>query len=1663
MVPPGAKLYTPPRAYPPTFSPASTPPVRAQLLAALILTSPGLAAAATIFTTQTPASGNVNNSRSIELGVRFRADTAGMITGLRFYKVAGNNGPHTGHLWTNAGALLGSLTFTGETASGWQTASFASPIPISSGTPYVASYHTTLYAATRAYFADEVSNPPLHALQDGVAGPNGLYAYSSGAIFPSQGTRSSNYWVDVVFLSSQSAPPVDDEAPSVSIASPAEGALQAGAVAVTAAAADNVAVTTVQFRLDGADLGAPDLSPPFSAVWNTALSSDGAHVLSAVAWDAAGNASTSTAVSVTVDNTPPLISSVAVTDIGISSAALAWLTDEPATSQVEYGTTTAYGSSTALDSSTVTSHDQVVIGLSSGTLYHYRVRSADSAGNLAVSGDFTFTTTVLPDLTPPSVAISSPAAGAVVGGTVAVVASAFDDVAVATVQFRLDGADLGPPDYSPPFESAWDTAASSDGPHALEAVAWDAAGNASTSAAVSVTVDHTPPSVWISSPAEGSVAAGTVAVVASAFDDVAVAAVQFRLDGADLGPPDAAAPYEIVWNTALSSDGAHGLSAVAWDTAGNASTSAAASVTVDNAPPLISAVAAGSVAITSAAVSWATDEPATSQVEYGTTTAYGSSTALDSSTATSHAQVVIGLSSGTLYHYRVRSTDAAGNLAVSGGRVFTTTVFVGTPTVVSLTFDDGTISHVLARDVLDEKGVKGTFYVNSGRIGGGPAFMNLAQVRSIAAGGHEIGGHTIGHLDLTTLAPEQLEQQICGDRAALIAMGFSPASLAYPFGAFNAAVTATAASCGYASGRGVGGLGCVGCPKAVPIPPPAAFGVATPDSVKNTTTLAAMRQMVTDAEQAGGGWVPVVMHLVCDGCGTLSVSSSTLGAFIDWVKPREALGTVIKTMAQAIGADDVPPSVSISSPAAGALLSGTVAVAAAAFDNVAVATVQFRLDGAALGPPDFSPPFEAVWNTALSSDGAHGLSAVAWDASGFASTSAPVAVSVDNTPPLISSVAVTDLGIDSAALAWLTDEPATSQVEYGTTTAYGSSTALDSSTDTSHARVVTGLSSGTTYHFRVRSADAAGNLGVSGDATFTTAPAGLGCLTSAGDWRNLAFPPQVSSFTVAFDVTPSSAGMNASIGVSTGATGDLAGLAAAVRFNPQGFIDVRYSTSYARMSTVAYSTGTSYRFDLRVNASAHLFDAYVTPQGSSRVLLARNYPFHSSQSTSTVLGNLGLFASPGAATMCNLTVAASTVPWWDGIREVYATAAGSKTWYSTWDNGINRAFVRAVDPIDPWFDAAHGSASFLVDADSGVFKISGNVPRMYIHHPEFVMGSSSLTVANAHAKQWRDVEVTVYGMRVADSNIAWGGINGVARANHGMTGSETVHLCDTRGIGARFRYNGRLDYEKETRHPTTYAINTTTTTLWPSGTAMPFNVWIGFKYAVYDLPNGNVKVESYMDMTNGAAGGTWVLVNQFEDNGANWGGTTACAAGINPQERLTNGAGRPGSESGLPNVSVYFRSDGIGTNGLLYKKMSVREIIAPAAEALPLAAAGAEAQAAEAAGAAPAAAGDEFLFRDLYAFPNPSRRGERVTIRLQAGVADAVDVEIYDLTGRRVNGGSAAGPVPLDDGNGKGPQFTYDYHWNVSGAASAVYLYSVKARKAGHPDIGKTGKVAVIR
>jgi hypothetical protein len=176
-----------------------------------------------LWTTTTPVGPIDSEVASLELGLKFRADVDGYITGIRFFKYSQNSGTHLGDVWTSSGTLLGTVTFSNETASGWQEATFANPIPVKANTTYIASYHTNTgrYAATEYGFSTAVDTPPLHALASAASGGNGVFAGGTTNVFPNQTWHDTNYWVDVVFNTTTGP---DTTPPNVTGTTPTAGA-----------------------------------------------------------------------------------------------------------------------------------------------------------------------------------------------------------------------------------------------------------------------------------------------------------------------------------------------------------------------------------------------------------------------------------------------------------------------------------------------------------------------------------------------------------------------------------------------------------------------------------------------------------------------------------------------------------------------------------------------------------------------------------------------------------------------------------------------------------------------------------------------------------------------------------------------------------------------------------------------------------------------------------------------------------------------------------------------------------------------------------------------------------------------------------------------------------------------------------------------------------------------------------------------------------------------------------------------------------------------------------------------------------------------------------------------------------------------------------------------
>jgi chitinase len=204
-------------------------------------------------------------------------------------------------------------------------------------------------------------------------------------------------------------------------------------------------------------------------------------------------------------------------------------------------------------------------GLDPAHGYYFAVTTYSSKGAESAYSNIVY----LPELSPPTVSLSYPAANTTVSGTVSVAASASDNVGVAKVEFYLNGV-LQSTDSSPPYLYSWNTVSTPPGSYTLSAKAYDAAGNVGQSDAVPVNVinDVTPPVVAVTQPANNATVGGTVTVNASASDNTAVTRVEFYQNQALLCAGNLP-PYSCSWNTAEIGNGSYTLSAKAYDASGN--------------------------------------------------------------------------------------------------------------------------------------------------------------------------------------------------------------------------------------------------------------------------------------------------------------------------------------------------------------------------------------------------------------------------------------------------------------------------------------------------------------------------------------------------------------------------------------------------------------------------------------------------------------------------------------------------------------------------------------------------------------------------------------------------------------------------------------------------------------------------------------------------------------------------------------------------------------------------------------------------------------------------------------------------------------------------------------------------------------------------------------
>jgi parallel beta-helix repeat protein len=612
----------------------------------------------------------------------------------------------------------------------------------------------------------------------------------------------------------------------------------------------------------------------------------------------------------------------------------------------------------------------------------------DAAGNTrTASVTVTVSNPPPPDNTPPTVTITSPANTETVNGTINVTADASDNVDVVAVEFRLDGAAPGTEDTANPYSVRWNTEDTADGFHTLTATARDAAGNTGTaSITVRVSNDTIAPTVTITSPANGTPVSGTTPVAADASDNKGVVAVEFRLDGATPGTEVATPPYSVSWDTTTTTDGPHTLTAVARDEAGNTHT-ASVTVTVanDTTPPAVSinqatdqadptnASPINFTAVFSEPVSGFTDADVTIAG-----TAGGTKTVVVTGGPSTYIVAVSGMTDGT-----VSATIPAGVAQDAAGNA--NAASTTTDNTVTFAPPDATAPTVTINQAAGQAEPTSTTPINFTAVFREPVsgFTGADVVISGTAGGTKtvavsggpstytvtVSGMTDGTVSATI--PAGVAQDAAGN--ANTASTSTDNTVTFDTTAPTVTITSPA------SGSTVRGT------------------IAVSADASDNVGVVAVEFRLDGATP--GTEVATPPYSVSWDTTTTSDGSHTLTAVARDEAGNTRMASVTVTASNAPPPDATPPTVTITSPASGSTVSGTIPVSADASDDVGVIGVQFRLDGAPLGPEVTAAPYSVTWDTTPAGNGStHTLSATARDAAGNTST-ASVTVTVSNPPP----------------------------------------------------------------------------------------------------------------------------------------------------------------------------------------------------------------------------------------------------------------------------------------------------------------------------------------------------------------------------------------------------------------------------------------------------------------------------------------------------------------------------------------------------------------------------------------------------------------------------------------------------------------------------------------
>jgi hypothetical protein len=533
---------------------------------------------------------------------------------------------------------------------------------------------------------------------------------------------------------------------------------------------------------------------------------------------------------------------------------------------------------------------------------------------------------------------------------------------------------------------------------------------------------------------------------------------------------------------------------------------ATATATPTPFPAIIADVTSSSLTRSSATITWTTTQPTTSQVDYGGPTDVAPRTSRDASLLTAHRVVLVGLLPGTAYHFQVRGTTPAGAVSVS-------------PTNVLITAEPGSGPEVVDAAVLQATGTTAT-------LGWATSTGTVAQIEY---------GATTNYGAFTLL------KVFSGPGQQMALSGLQPATI-YHFrvkawdaqGALGASGDAVFRTAPSGAATLVGDDTVQTDHISLPGGQAAAYQyVASQSGLASQVRLfvdagstAPVAKVAVYADQAGvpgnilaqgsapalvAGWVGVslppmgilegtrywVSVLNPLGPGSLNLRQAAVGGS-SALSAQSALAAFPQVFVVGVpGAhsplslsmQQLPPSITLTGPDDGSVVTGAVQLSAVVDDDVPLARLQFFVDGLPVGPVLTSAPYTATWNSAdVNARVPHTVSARATDLLGRSGASAQVGLQVDNGPTISNLSVGPGLTSTSARVTWTTDVPSDGQVEFGLGAAYELSTPVDLAAGTRHDMQLTGLAPGTAYHYRVRSRDAQGAAATTADGIFYTLP-----------------------------------------------------------------------------------------------------------------------------------------------------------------------------------------------------------------------------------------------------------------------------------------------------------------------------------------------------------------------------------------------------------------------------------------------------------------------------------------------------------------------------------------------------------------------------------------------